>query len=170
MSGPAEVGTRSDAVDIRPFMASFPTGVGVVTTFGPEGRPWGMTCTSLCSVTLAPPTLLVCLRRGSPTLHALTTVGAFALNLLHHDGRPAAELFASGSPDRFARLGWHRDERCGGPHLTDDAHLIADCLVVRSEPVGDHAVVFGRVVRIVQHTASPPLMYGRRHYAAWPEP
>jgi flavin reductase (NADH) len=158
----------SDLVDLRPFMAKFPTGVGIITTFGAEGRPWGLTCTSMCSVTLEPPTILVCLRRGSPTLDALLRRGAFALNLLNQDGRPAAELFASGAPDRFARIDWHHDEGCGGPHLSHAAHDVADCRVARAEPVGDHTVVFGEVVRVTQRRDSAPLLFGLRRYAAWP--
>src|SRR5439155_979792 len=46
----------------RAMMSAFPTGVAVVTTTDADGRPHGMTCSSVCSVTLEPPTLLVCLR------------------------------------------------------------------------------------------------------------
>jgi len=160
--------TDTKLLDIRPFMARFPTGVGVITTFGSDGRPWGMTCTSMCSVTLEPPTILVCLRRGSPTLEALLSRGRFALNLLNHTGQPAAELFASGAPDRFARIDWHHDEGCGGPHLTRASHDTADCRVARAERVGDHIVVFGEVERVTQRSDTPPLLFGLRQYAAWP--
>ncbi|MFE5597687.1 flavin reductase family protein [Streptomyces coelicoflavus] len=91
---------------MRQLMAAFPTGVGIVTAFDAEARPWGMTCTSLASVTLEPPTLLICLRKGSPTLDAVLTAGEFAMNLLHRGARSTAELFASGAPDRFDRVEW----------------------------------------------------------------
>lgn len=42
-----------------------------------------MTCLSLCSVNVDPPTLLVCLRAQSPTLVAILRCGTFATNLLH---------------------------------------------------------------------------------------
>ena len=166
---PAEITNDPPPVDIRPFMSTFPTGVGVITAMGTDGCPWGMTCTSICSVTLEPPTLLVCLRWGSPTLGAVLASGAFALNLLHNNARSTAELFASGAPDRFARVAWHRPVTCKGPHLIDAAHVIADCQVVRSETVGDHIVVFGEVREITQQAEALPLLYGLRRYARWPE-
>jgi flavin reductase (DIM6/NTAB) family NADH-FMN oxidoreductase RutF len=155
-------------VDLRPFMAGFPTGVAIVSTFDDEDRPWGMTCTSMCSVTLSPPTLLVCLRNGSPTLHALLTTGTFSVNLLAGHARPDAALFASGAPDRFDRVAWNRPDSAGGPHLYRAAHAIADCRVDQHSLVGDHVMVLGEVTRTSQESVSAPLLYGRREYAAWP--
>lgn len=148
-------------------MTTFPTGVGVITAMETSGCPWGMTCTSICSVTLEPPTLLVCLRRGSPTLAAVLASGAFALNLLHGSARPTAELFASGAPDRFARVAWHMPVACKGPHLTDAAHTIADCQVAHTETVGSHIVVFGEVCQIIRQSEESPLLYGLRRYMSW---
>ena len=149
-------------------MAAFPTGVGVITSIGDDGHPWGMTCTSICSVTLEPPTLLVSLRQGSPTLKALLASGTFALNLLHGNARPTAELFASGDPDRFTRVAWDMPITGKGPHLTDAAHAIADCQVIHTETIGTHIVVFGKVHQITQQFDICPLLYGFRHYMRWP--
>jgi flavin reductase (NADH) len=158
----------AETVDLRPFMSGFPTGVAIVSTFDGGDRPWGMTCTSMCSVTLSPPMLLVCLRQGSPTLRALLTTGAFSVNLLADHAQPAAALFASGAPDRFDRVTWDRPVSAGGPHLYRAAHAIADCRVDQHSLVGDHVMVLGEVVRTDQQSASAPLLYGRREYAAWP--
>lgn len=154
-------------VDMRPLMASFPSGVVVTTAIHADGRPWGMTCTSLCSVSLDPPVLLVCLRSGSPTLTAISTSGAFAVNLLHDRARPSAELFASGAVDRFDRVRWHADGDAGGPHLVDAAHTIADCTVTGVSVVGDHTVVMGQVRAISRLRPVRPLLYGLRQYSTW---
>ncbi|TDV49664.1 flavin reductase family protein [Actinophytocola oryzae] len=161
-----------DSGRFRALMATFPTGVAVVTATEVDGSPRGMTCSSVCSVSVRPPTLLVCLREGSPTLSAVLGLAGFAVNLLHDEARPVAELFASGDPDRFDRVGWARDPSFAGPHLVDDAHTIADCRVTRTVRVGDHAVVFGEVHRLDLPTASPPrpLLYGLRRYWAVGQP
>ncbi|MFE4373649.1 flavin reductase family protein [Streptomyces sp. NPDC056835] len=156
--------------DFRELMAGYPTGVAVVTAFDAARRPWGMTCSSLCSVTLRPPTLLVCVRSASPTLDAVLDGERFSVNLLGEAGRPVAELFASGAPDRFDRVRWQDPPGCGGPHLPGVAHAVADCRVVRAEPVAGHTVVFGEVERSVTREAPRPLMYGLRGYALWPAP
>ena len=154
-------------MDYRTLMAGFPTGVAVVTTMAGE-RPRGMTCSSLCSVTLAPPTLLVCLRSASPTLAAVLDGGAFAVNLLDEDAAATAQLFASGAPDKFDRTGWRLAPAWGGPLLPGAAHAAANCRVVRTELVRDHVVVFGEVDDLWWGATRGPLLYGRRQYAAWP--
>lgn len=152
---------------MRDLMTGFPTGVSVVTAAAPSGPPRGMTCSSLCSVTLAPPTLLICLRAQSPTLAAVRASGLFAVNLLHAEARATAELFASGAADRFDRIRWRADPGSGGPHLLADANAVGDCRVIGIQPVGDHAVVLGEVVRVTHRQAQPPLLYGHRNYGTW---
>ena len=155
-------------------MTGFPSGVAVVTAVDSLGNPAGMTCSSLCSVSLDPPTLLICLRLGSPTLQAVLHRSAFTLNLLHADARSTAELFASGVADRFARVRWTPGTGIGGPRLTEDSHAVADCRVSRAVPGGDHMVVFGEVYGTVDTldtdaaATAPPLLHGLRRYAGWP--
>ncbi|MFE2111524.1 flavin reductase family protein [Kitasatospora sp. NPDC059463] len=149
----------------RGLMAEFPTGVAVVTARDADGRPWGMTCSSLCSVSTSPPTLLLCLRAESPTLAALLESGAFAVNLLHGGARQVGELFSSGDADRFDRLPWAAGD--GGPHLSRHTHAIADCRVDRTVDGGSHLVVFGRVFGVTTTDGHLPLLYGRRQYGSW---
>ncbi|MGC5053372.1 flavin reductase family protein [Micromonospora sp. DT48] len=155
-----------DPAQFRSLMATHPAGVAIVTTTASDGVPWGLTCSSVCSVALQPPTLLVCLRAASPTLAALLAVSTFAVNLLRDHAERAAQLFASGAPDRFEKVAWAPDPASGMPHLVDDAHTTADCRVSNAMPVGDHVVVFGTVLRIRAHAVAPvsPLLYGMRRY------
>ncbi|MEU3712671.1 flavin reductase family protein [Streptomyces catenulae] len=159
---------RATPDTFRHMMSGFPTGVCVVTTTDHEGAPRGMTCSSVCSVSLDPPTLLVCLRDGSPTLEAIMKSGEFAVNLLHEEARSAAELFASGNPRRFDLLPWEQSPDAAGPHLTRDAHTVADCEVTLTQRVGSHVTVFATARRIVTHRSLPPLLYGLRQFRAWP--
>jgi flavin reductase (DIM6/NTAB) family NADH-FMN oxidoreductase RutF len=147
-------------------MAKFPAGVAIVTTTGEGGQPRGMTCSSLCSVAVEPPTLLVCLRDGSVTLEAVLRASVFAVNLLHDRAKWVAELFASGDPGRFDRIRWTNSPLSGGPHLVEEAHTMADCRVAGTTQVGDHAVVFGEVYAVGDSVVAPanPLLYGLRSY------
>jgi flavin reductase (NADH) len=163
-------GPTAPPADLRTLMAAFPTGVSIVTAMARDGTNWGMTCTSLCSVSLDPPVLLICLRCGSPTLQAIGESGLFAVNLLHAQARPTAELFASGAPDRFERVGWYPREGGAGPHLTYSSHTIADCSVISTQVVGDHTMVLGKVDVVTPIRPQRPLLYGLRHYASWPGP
>jgi flavin reductase (NADH) len=152
----------------RAMMRGFPTGVAIVTTLDHTGRPAGLTCSSMCSVSLEPPMLLVCVRAASPTLAALLDRGRFAVNLLHGGAQAAAELFASGDPDRFRGVTWHVGDGDGGPHLGEDAHAVADCRISSSVRAGDHTVVFGKVYGVTLQPGRRPLLYGNRRYTPWP--
>ncbi|MFB4313839.1 flavin reductase family protein [Actinomadura sp. 21ATH] len=157
------------AGDHRAFMGAFPTGVSVITSLDADGRPHGLTCTSLASVSLRPPTLLVCLGERSGTLAALRGHGAFAVNLLHLHGRATAELFASPDPRRFSLTPWRPAPGTGTPWLTTAAFATAECEVTGIVPAGDHALVLGRV-RSLDRRPGLPLLYGLRGFSAWPGP
>ncbi|NRQ35157.1 flavin reductase family protein [Nonomuraea sp. NN258] len=150
----------------RTLMSSFPTGVTVVTAIGADGVPKGLTCTSLTSVSLEPPMLLVCLDARSGTLSAIESAGSFAVNLLHARGQRAAELFASRTPDRFTRIPWRPSGMVGAPWLVEDAFAVAECVVESVRTAGDHVVVFGQITDI-DLVSDVPLMYGHRRFSAW---
>lgn len=155
------------ATRYRDLMSSFPTGVAVISSFDQHGRPHGMTCTSLSSVTLKPPTLLVCLNRHSGTLAALHAYGSFAINLLHARARRAAEIFSGPAPDRFGQVRWRLSSVAGLPWLVEDAFALAECTVRGSSIVGDHEVVLGEVCEVVVHGSDVPLLYGMRQFSTW---
>jgi flavin reductase (NADH) len=157
-----------DRQDYCQLMSAFPTGVAVVTGLDADAAPRGMTCSSIASVSLLPPTLLVCLRTGSGTLSAVTAHGGFAVNLLHDGGQQVAELFSSAEANRFSRVRWRLSE-ADLPWLVQDAFAVAECKVSDLHTVGDHVVVLGEVTRIAQCTGTP-LLYGMRRFAAWPQP
>ncbi len=163
---PAATEEVVDPAEFRALMATFPAGVAVVTAAEPAGRPWGMTCSSLCSVATRPPTLLICLRTGSPTLAAALRGSAFAVNLLGDQAQAVAELFSSGAPDRFDHVRWTREPSFGTPHLIADTLTIADCRVTMTVNAGDHMVVLGEVFRVrrSEGTSPSPLLYGMRKY------
>ncbi|KAF4406787.1 MULTISPECIES: flavin reductase family protein [Streptomyces] len=155
--------------DFRTLMSGFPTGVSVVTATGDDETPRGMTCSSVCSVSLDPPVLLVCLRDGSPTLDAVVGSGSFAVNLLHGRAEETAKLFASGNPHRFKLVPWDGAGEAAGPHLTRDAHTVADCEVLLTQRVGDHVAVYGTTRRVTEWSDQAPLLYGRREFRTWSE-
>src|SRR4051812_1788463 len=126
----------TDAESFRELMCAFPSGVSVVTTRDEDDTPRGLTCSALCSVSVEPPTLLVCIANRSGTLAAMLDRGVFAINFLHGSGRGAARLFSSADPDRFSRIAWRSSRTWELPHLHEDAHALAECRVGRTLVTG----------------------------------
>lgn len=158
-----QVGTEA----YRTFMSSFPTGVSVVTTVDTGGRPRGMTCSSLSSVSLNPPILSVCLSVTSGTLSALRAHGFFGVNLLGDSSSSVARQFADSTLSHFEHVPWQPAAGIGVPRLGGDTVAFAACRVADTKLVGDHVVIFGEVLHTDGDTGNP-LLYGRRQFAGWP--
>src|SRR5207237_7538914 len=118
--GPAAVRSVEPAA-FREAMSRLGAAVHVITTAGPGGKT-GATATAVCSVSDAPPTLLMCLNRRSQTNPIVVETGGFCVNTLGDGGSDLADIFAgrtgvSGS-DRFATGEWttlSTGSRCSRP-------------------------------------------------------
>lgn len=163
----ANADPRASAGEFKELMSRFPTGVCIVTSRDAGGRPHGLTCSSLSSVSVAPPTLLVCLKVGGPTLAALQSRRRFAVNMLHSRARIAAAVFSAPVPHRFSTVRWRPSPRCELPWLDADSLGLAECRLIGEVPTGDHVVVLGEVLGVTL-SGGLPLLYGMRQYSAWP--
>ena len=67
----------------REVMASFPSGVVIVTAFGHDGEPRGLTVNAFCAVSLAPPLALACIDKLSNTLPAVRHTDGFKIGRAH---------------------------------------------------------------------------------------
>jgi flavin reductase (DIM6/NTAB) family NADH-FMN oxidoreductase RutF len=150
-------------------MRAFRTGVAVVTTVDPAGRALGFTCSSLCSVTLEPPTLLVCAANQSRTLAAIRASGVFAVNLLNDRAEAAAAVLASGALDRLSQVHWEPSEIWKLPHLIWDALGVVECELTDSKVVGSHTILLGEVASVAT-SDDVPLMRGFRRFGSWRPP
>jgi flavin reductase (DIM6/NTAB) family NADH-FMN oxidoreductase RutF len=148
-------------------MASFPTGVAIVTTVADDGAPRGLTTTAVCSVSAKPPTILVCVDLGSRTLAALRATRAFVVNFMGEGRSELCLLFASKAEDKFARVTW-QPTRAGLPVLHEDVLAWAECSTLHELEVGDHVLLVAQVDDGGVHPElESPLMYYRRSWGVW---
>ena len=148
-------------------MASFPSGVAIVTTLDPDGTPRGLTTTAVCSVSADPPTVLVCVDLGSRTLAALRARREFVVNFVGAGRSELCLLFASKEEDKFADIEW-RATTGGLPLLHEDVLAWAECTTVRELEIGDHVLLVAEVLDgDVQPELEPPLLYYRRSWGVW---
>ncbi|MEU2826758.1 flavin reductase family protein [Streptomyces sp. HNA39] len=158
--------TAMDAAHFRRTLGSFPTGVTVVTSTGPEGEPVGMVCNSFTSVSLDPPLVLICAARSSTTWPLIRERGRFCVNILDSDGEWLGRRFSARSPDRFAGVRWKPSET--GPEL-EDAVARLSCVIDAEHAGGDHVIVVARVLALTD-SAAEPLVFHRGRYGALARP
>jgi len=154
--------TAVDASLFRQLLGRFATGVTVITTRDREGRPVGMTASSVAAVSLDPPLLLVSVDRKNVMHDALARAGHFVVNVLAADQEALSRRFASLEENRFEGVGFH-PSRLGIPILEGVlAHI--ECTRDTAVPAGDHTVYFGLVTGGAV-TDRHPLLYYRGGYA-----
>jgi flavin reductase (DIM6/NTAB) family NADH-FMN oxidoreductase RutF len=155
------VSTGVDPAQFRQLLGRFATGVSVLTARGSGGDPVGMTASSIASVSLDPPLLLVAVDRANDMHGAMETASRFVVNILAADQEELARRFAMESPNRFDGVGY-RENRDGDPFL-DGALAHLECTKYAAVPSGDHTVFFGLVTG-GEVTDRKPLLYYRGGY------
>jgi len=149
----------------REAMARLGAAVHVITTDGASGKT-GFTATAVCSVSDAPPTLLVCLNRGATSMPILRGNGVFCINTLRAGDELIADTFAGRTKvAREARFdsGQWATLSTGSPALMS-AVVAFDCRVIEIKAVASHDIYFGMVEAIHQGPPGAALVYHDRLY------
>ena len=155
--------TEIASEDYRDAMACLGAAVSIVTTDGPAGRA-GFSASAVCSVTDDPPTLLVCLNRGSSAYASVIENGVVCVNVLSSRHEHLSRLFGGKVPAdvRFAAATWST-LATGAPVLADGAAAF-DCRIMETVNVGTHDVLLCRVVALRSSDCADSLIYFGRDY------
>jgi flavin reductase (DIM6/NTAB) family NADH-FMN oxidoreductase RutF len=147
--------------DFRAAMRRFPTGVAIVTT-AHDGRIHGFTVNSFASVSVDPPTVLICVNRNTTAHPLIASSQRFCVNILALEQRALAERFAGGEPrSRFDGVGY-RIGPSGSPILEGTlAHV--DCVLGEELTASTHTIFLGTVLDAGRRDGAP-LGYFNRSY------
>jgi flavin-dependent trigonelline monooxygenase, reductase component len=134
-------------------MRHVPTGVTVVTSLK-DGEPRGITVNSFASVSLEPPSLLICVNREARSYLFISTSRIFCVNVLAGNQRNLAEHFSGKVRElQFAGVKYAIDAT-GAPVLDGSlAHF--DCEVVHDYNFGSHSILIGNVLSCKSRSGSP---------------
>ncbi|MCU6674552.1 flavin reductase [Leclercia adecarboxylata] len=152
--------------EFRNAMAQLGSAVSVITTDGPAGK-FGFTASAVCSVTDAPPTLLVCMNRNSFANAHFKQNGALCVNVLSSDHQDLSGVFANASlrsEQRFEYDSWQ--VMASGAPVLSSAVASFDCMIDTCHEVGSHTVFYCQVQAIRISEAPRGLVYFNRRYHA----
>lgn len=151
----------------KEVMASFPSGVTVVTTLDPEGGIVGITASAFSALSIDPALVLFCPNYASDTYPILRDSKRFAIHLLSADQQALAYAFASKGKDKTKGIEWHLSD-LGNP-LLNEATAIIECELWREYDGGDHAIIVGAVKNLILPEQSvTPMVYYRGKLGALP--
>ena len=147
----------------RNGMAHLAGAVNVITTDGPGGRA-GFTATAVCSVTDTPPTLLVCLNKGSSAAGAFAKNTALCVNTIASAQSDVALAFGGKTKmdERFERGVWSKG--ASGAPILAEAAVSFDCEIMERKEVGTHVVLFAEVLTVALAERPSASIYFARNF------
>jgi flavin reductase (DIM6/NTAB) family NADH-FMN oxidoreductase RutF len=154
---------RSLQDEFRAGMRELAGAVAIVTC-GQGAARAGFSATSVSSLSLEPPTLIVCVNRASSSWPKLRAARSFGVNVLSSAHAGLAHRFAGGAEaaDRYLEGQW-ATLRTGAPLLAD-ALASFDCALEEIIERHTHAIVIGRVEAVRRSGAGGALVYWRGAY------
>jgi len=146
-------------------MGQLATAVNIITTGQGKDRR-GLTASAVCSLTVTPPMVLICVNLFGEAHRAMLEHGAFCVNVLNAEQRFLADIFAGRTDvapaERFSHAQW-RELPSGAPAL-DGALVNIDCRIAERVLTSTHSVFFGAVQAIRFGRQHAPLLHFDRHY------
>ena len=146
--------------EFRAAMRRVAATVTLITTADAAGQRHGMVATAVSSVTMEPPTLLICVNRSASLYAPLIQRGQFCVNVLmaSHHGLVACFSGRKIGEARFDTGDWRLDGATSLPYL-HGAQCNLFCRVDRVTTVGTHSVIIAVVNGVQDSDDVVPLLY-----------
>ena len=153
--------------DLKKALRGVASTVTVITAAS-GGRRSGLTATSVCSVSMEPPQMLVCVNRDGVTHEVIVESGQFCINILGADQEAVSNEFAKSNgaddSDPFKAQGdW--DLKSGSAPVLRDGIAAIHCDVADAIEAGTHSIFVGRVREVTTREGKGPLLYFDQGYS-----
>ncbi|MDQ0217395.1 flavin reductase [Peribacillus cavernae] len=143
-------------------MGRLATGVTVVTS-EVDGRPWGVTVSACCSISMDPPLLLISLFTKNASTEAIKEQQRFGVSILSKDQTKVAKAGAKpGTPKFFEEF--TDFDHDGKTHMVKDALTHIHCKVDNVVAAGDHTIFIGLVEHVTIGEFTQPLLHFHRQF------
>jgi steroid delta-isomerase-like uncharacterized protein len=152
----ADLGRTVSAELLKQAHSKFVTGVTVVAGMSAEGQPFGLAVNAFMSVSLEPPTIVVCIGAGSRSHDQFVRSKGFAVNILAANQAAIARQFAQSGIDKFSGIAW--SPGVSGVPVIEDCAASFEVEKVECLRASTHTIFIGHVVS-VRTSERPPLIY-----------
>ncbi|MGV9799181.1 flavin reductase [Mycobacterium sp. NPDC003449] len=136
----------------RHVVGHLASGVTVVTT-RVDGRDYGMTASSVTSLSMEPPMMLACVNNAVPTATAIERSGRYTVNVLGQTQGELAYQFAAPRPDKFDGVAVERG--IADVAILSEAIAALECEVTEQVTGGTHSVFLGYVLAATARDGAP---------------
>lgn len=145
--------------EFKRAMRRLATTVTIISTADVNGNRYGMTATAVNSLTMDPPSLLICVNHSASIHSALIGRERFCVNVLTTEHEDLVSAFSGRlKGDARFEVGEWRNEDSGMPYL-EGAQCNLFCDIDSVVPFGTHSVVIGRVSAVRVEEGIRPLIF-----------
>src|SRR5690625_873548 len=143
-------------------MSQLASGVSIVTS-KVDRRPWGLTISACCSISLDPTLLLISLAKNTASTKSIIEQKKFGLSILSNDQIDIAKAGAvAGKPKYFDEF--VEKDQVNDIYIVKNAISQISCSVYEKIPAGDHVIFLGKVERVINNEKRNPLLYFSREF------
>lgn len=143
--------------DFRLAMRRVASTVNVIS-LNVDGRPMGVTATAVSSLSMDPPSLLVCINRAASVHASMSDMEAFRVNILHRGQEDIASMFADRKLEKLRFVdGWELGE--DAPPRLIDAQSSLLCRRIDCHQFGTHSIFIGVIEEVQVREDVSPLLY-----------
>ncbi len=149
--------------EFRAAMTGLASSVHVVTARRGDERV-GRTATSVMSLSINPPTIVISVDIVSRLADIVARTGGFSLAMLAENQSDVADAFAGKlpPPERFGVGQW--SQWPSGQPMLAGAVTVLDCEVIGAMETGTHVLYIGAIVEAETNAERCPLLWHRRGY------
>lgn len=162
---PREIGN-----DFREAMRRLAASVTIITSRDADGSPHGMVASSVISVSMEPPSMLIAVNRNAGLHPVLLRSKQFCINLLSESQSDLLKAFSTTAlrDQRFLADSWRDAWAADSHHLPwlPDAAASIECEVDFVTDYGTHSLFIGRV-RLVHYAPMPKASQSTARPLVW---
>ena len=131
--------------------------VSVISNTQSNGRKNAITVSSVTSISINPPSIIVCINKKSSIHESLILDSKFCINLVNEEQQDIAEVCSDPNRinERFKNIEWIGDK----PPIMKNALVNIICKVDKIVEYKTHSIVIGLVQKIKNSEHKNPLMY-----------
>ena len=152
----------SDQDDFRKAMRNYIYSVSILSNKNIDGELNAITVSSVTSISMEPPSLLVCINKSSRIHDTLIKNSDFCINLLNKNQQEVSNICSTGSlyDQRFDHDKWNTQTI---PFL-EEAQANIFCSIEDLVPYHTHTIVIGRVLNAISNDKINTLSYVNGKY------
>jgi len=135
-----------------------------IVTASDDRRRHGMTMTAVSSLSMDPPSMIVCVNQSTFLHNILISAQRFCVNVLRHDQTETSIAFSGAAPaeERFVIGDWARHD--AGVDYLANAQANVICRKAAAIPFGTHTIFIGVAEEVMLNEDSKPLLYRNASY------